>query len=94
MNLLLLLWILAASCIAFVMYGVDKWNAQRGAFRIAENKLHIIAIFGGWPGAALARQLFRHKTQKATFIWRFWVTGIMFAIWVSLAFFRIVEIPT
>jgi uncharacterized membrane protein YsdA (DUF1294 family) len=31
-------------------------------------------LFGGWPGALIAQQQFRHKTVKASFQSVFWVT--------------------
>jgi hypothetical protein len=49
------------SFLTFLSYAVDKSKAQRGAWRTQESTLHILALIAGWPGAALAQQIFRHK---------------------------------
>lgn len=60
------------SVVAFVLYGMDKHRAQTGQWRIAESTLHGVALFGGWPGAFLAQQHYRHKTKKQSFVIVFW----------------------
>lgn len=57
----------ALSTAVFIVYGMDKWAARRGGARVAETSLHLIALMGGWPGALLGQQLFRHKTSKPGF---------------------------
>lgn len=63
-----------ASTAAFFTYGMDKSAAQRGDWRIGERVLHFISFIGGWPGAYLGQQVFRHKTQKTSFLFVYWVT--------------------
>ena len=66
-------WIFAGmSSVAFVMYGLDKWAAKRDAQRTPENTLQLCALLGGWPGALLAQQVFRHKSSKRSFQVVFW----------------------
>ncbi|WP_203579178.1 DUF1294 domain-containing protein [Microbacterium hibisci] len=71
-------WLLAvyggASVVAFAAYGLDKAAARRGAGRVPEQTLLILGLVGGWPGALVAQQLFRHKTRKRTFRRAFWGT--------------------
>jgi len=55
------------SVAAFVTYGWDKRQAKRNKLRIAERKLHTMALLGGWPGALAGRAAFRHKTRKRSF---------------------------
>jgi uncharacterized membrane protein YsdA (DUF1294 family)/cold shock CspA family protein len=63
-----------ASVITFLAYAFDKSKAQRGAWRTPESTLHLFALIGGWPGAALAQQALRHKSQKKEFRIGFWFT--------------------
>jgi uncharacterized membrane protein YsdA (DUF1294 family) len=58
---------LAASCLAFVAIGRDKFAARTGRRRTPEGKLHLLSVAGGWPGTWLACYTFRHKTQKLPF---------------------------
>jgi len=65
------------SGVAFFMYGADKSAAEQGRWRTSESTLHAIALVGGWPGALVARRVFRHKTTKQPFRTIFWVTVIV-----------------
>ena len=60
------------SLFSFCQYWLDKQHAQKGRWRTPENSLHIAELAGGWPGALLAQQVFRHKTRKASFQLVFW----------------------
>lgn len=55
------------SAISFLLYGLDKRAATRGAWRTSEARLHFFEWLGGWPGGLLAQRVFRHKTRKASF---------------------------
>jgi uncharacterized membrane protein YsdA (DUF1294 family) len=71
------LWVLVSylilSLLTFVLYGIDKRNAIKELWRISEKTLQVFALLGGWPGALLAQQAFRHKTQKRSFIFVLWL---------------------
>lgn len=56
------------SAITFVVYALDKSRAARGGWRVREANLHALALLGGWPGALLAQQTFRHKRRKVGFM--------------------------
>jgi len=55
------------STIAFVMYVKDKNAAEWGSWRTQESTLHMLALLGGWPGAAIAQSFLRHKSKKISF---------------------------
>lgn len=63
----------ALSLLSFGQYWKDKNSAQQGRWRTAESTLQITALLGGWPGALLAQQVFRHKTRKLEFQLPFWL---------------------
>lgn len=65
------------SLFAYLVYALDKSAARAGAWRTAENRLHILALLGGWPGALIAQQVLRHKSRKASFRFTFWVTVVV-----------------
>jgi len=50
-----------------VIYGADKMAARKGMRRIPEVTLLVFGVVGGWPGAIMCQQIFRHKTQKQPF---------------------------
>ncbi|QPG06807.1 DUF1294 domain-containing protein [Salinimonas marina] len=55
------------SLITFIWYWRDKRASIGEKWRVPELTLHMMALLGGWPGACVAQQVFRHKTQKRTF---------------------------
>ncbi len=61
------LYLVAANVVTFFLYGLDKFKASRGAWRISERTLLTAAFVGGCAGALLGMQLFRHKTRHRTF---------------------------
>lgn len=66
-----------ASLLAFVVYTWDKSAARGGHWRTSEQTLHLIALFGGWPGALVAQRVLRHKSSKASFLGVFWATVVL-----------------
>lgn len=74
----------ALSMALFIVYGMDKWAAKRGRARVAETSLHLIALMGGWPGALLGQQVFRHKTAKPAFLrwtWAMVALNLLALVW-------------
>ncbi len=47
----------------FIIMGVDKKRAVRGAWRIPEASLFSVALLGGALGCTLGMNHFRHKTK-------------------------------
>ena len=82
-----LVCVLVMSGICFAAYGWDKRQAVVGGRRVPERTLHILAFLGGWPGAWMGQQRFRHKTKKLSFLIVFWcVAGLHVAIVGSVAY--------
>lgn len=65
------------SALAYLAYGSDKAAAIQGRRRTPERHLHLLALLGGWPGALIAQQRFRHKTAKASFQTLFWLSMVV-----------------
>lgn len=78
---------LVLSGLSFLLYLFDKMAAGRGGQRTPESSLHLLDLLGGWPGALVAQQRFRHKTIKQPFQAMFWitvvinVTGAVWLVW-------------
>lgn len=88
MNCLLLYYLAGVNLLTFSVYGIDKWKAGHGEWRIPEATLLLLAVFGGSPAALLAMRVFRHKTLHKKF--RYGVPAI-FLVQIALAgwiFFR------
>ena len=68
--------ILIWNLLVFMIYGIDKSKARKGAWRIPEKYLLSFAFLLGGFGAWLAGVTFHHKTRK----WYFktvWFLGIV-----------------
>ena len=59
------LWIylVVVNVLAFALYGIDKYKAKAGAWRIPEKTLLGIAVLGGSVGAIAGMKTFHHKTK-------------------------------
>lgn len=56
-------YILIINIIGFMLMGIDKHRAKRGAWRIPEKTLFGCALLGGSLGTTLGMYAFRHKTK-------------------------------
>ena len=65
----LLYFCLGANVLNFILMGVDKRKAKKGARRIPEKTFFLIALLGGALGAILGMYTFRHKTLHRKFTW-------------------------
>ena len=85
MLAMLVYYLITINVLTFIVYGVDKWKAHRGRWRVPEATLLGLTALGGSVGAWLAMQLFRHKTQKKKF--RYGVPVILVLQLVALLLF-------
>ena len=58
-----ILYLVIINVVGYVIMGVDKKRAIRGAWRISEASLFFTALLGGSLGCILGMQHFRHKTK-------------------------------
>ena len=65
---------LCASIVCFIAYWIDKRAARAGRWRTPEHRLLLLGLIGGWPGALLAHRWLQHKSTKASFRRKFWIT--------------------
>ena len=59
--------ILFINVVTFLVYGIDKWKAKQGSWRISEATLLILAVIGGSIGALLGMKIWHHKTMHKKF---------------------------
>lgn len=75
------------SLLTFLLYWSDKRKARVDQWRTPENVLHALEFAGGWPGALLAQQVFRHKTRKVSFQLVFWLIVMLHQVfWIDMLF--------
>lgn len=63
-----LLWLCCMSLVCFLVMGSDKQRAKRGARRVPEARLFLLALLGGGAGGLLGMYVFRHKTRHLKFV--------------------------
>jgi uncharacterized membrane protein YsdA (DUF1294 family) len=78
---------LGMSLLTFLLYWRDKRQAQMNAWRTPEKILHGAELLGGWPGALVAQQVFRHKTRKLSYQLVFWLIILLHqVVWIDRLF--------
>ncbi|CAM4089212.1 MULTISPECIES: DUF1294 domain-containing protein [Lelliottia] len=82
-----IIWLLLANVLTLMIYGVDKMAARKAWRRVPEATLLVFGVVGGWPGAIVGQQIFRHKTQKQPFKTWF-VISVIASIAVMVALYR------
>ena len=64
---MLLYYIVGVNILTFFVYGIDKWRAKKGKWRISEATLLLLAVIGGSLGAWLGMKVWHHKTMHKKF---------------------------
>ena len=67
MNQAFLYSLIVLNIVTFLVYGIDKWKAKQGSWRISEATLLILAVIGGSIGALLGMKVWHHKTMHKKF---------------------------
>ena len=60
-------YLLAVNITSFLLYGIDKYKAKKGRWRISEATLLLMAVIGGSIGAWAGMRLWHHKTMHKKF---------------------------
>ena len=60
-------YLLAVNIATFFLYGIDKYKAKKGRWRISEATLLMMAVIGGSIGAWAGMRLLHHKTMHKKF---------------------------
>lgn len=82
------MWFLLANVLTLAIYGIDKTAARKTWRRVPESTLLVFGVVGGWPGAIVGQQLFRHKTQKQPFK-TYFIVSVIVSILVTVAIYRL-----
>ncbi|MCI9221213.1 MAG: DUF1294 domain-containing protein [Lachnospiraceae bacterium] len=82
--ILAITYVFVINMTGFAVMGIDKKRAVRGAWRISEASLFLVAFLGGALGCTLGMRHFRHKTRH----WYFkYGMPAVFAVQVFLVLF-------
>ena len=60
-------YLLAVNIATFFLYGIDKYKAKKGKWRVSEATLLLMAVIGGSIGAWTGMRLWHHKTKHKKF---------------------------
>ncbi len=63
----LIIYLIIINIITFIIFGLDKYYAIKGRFRISEATLFCLCIIGGSFLGYIGMKVFRHKTKKLFF---------------------------
>lgn len=78
------------SMLTLIAFGLDKRAAIKNARRTPERTLHQMSWLGGWPGAFVAMELFRHKRRKPAFVRRVYlIAGVHVLAWLGVVAYLI-----
>ena len=83
------IYLLIVNLIGFFIMWLDKKKAQHAKWRIKENTLFLVTAIGGGIGTIAGMYIFRHKTQKAKFVFGFPAIIIIQILIVIMIIFKI-----
>lgn len=86
MDQALTVYILAVSLLTWILFGLDKWKAIHGKWRIRESTLLGLSLIGGAAGGLAGMYLFQHKIRKMRFR-----IGIPLMLLVQAALFLLIK---
>ncbi len=64
------------SLVTILVFHHDKHAEAAGAWRVHNKDLHLLELFGGWPGSLLSQLCFRHKLRNLSYQLVFWLIVI------------------
>ncbi|MFZ7945629.1 DUF1294 domain-containing protein [Neobacillus sp. 19] len=64
---MILVGFLVMNIAGLLIMGEDKKRAKKHQYRISEQTLWLVALFGGAIGTTAGMQLYRHKTKHLSF---------------------------
>ena len=64
---ILIVYFVAINVTKFLTFGIDKWKAKQGSWRVSEATLLGLAVIGGCIGALLGMRVWHHKTLHKKF---------------------------
>ncbi|QCJ43691.1 DUF1294 domain-containing protein [Bacillus sp. S3] len=65
--MMILVGFLVMNIAGLLIMGEDKKRAKKHQYRISEQTLWLVALFGGAIGTTAGMQLYRHKTKHLSF---------------------------
>lgn len=78
-------YIVVINLVSFMMFGIDKYKARRGQWRISEATQLAVAAIGGCIGAWMGMKVWHHKTLHSKF--RYGVPIMLLAHIALMAYF-------
>jgi uncharacterized membrane protein YsdA (DUF1294 family) len=63
----IILYFVLVNVVTYLAFGLDKYFAIKGMWRISEVKLLFMSFIGGSGGGFAGSRMFRHKTRKEPF---------------------------
>ena len=78
---------LVMSVLTAIAFFVDKRLAIYDMRRIPEKWLHGLELLGGWAGALLASELFKHKRQKQSYMIVLYGISLLHVLLMTMYFF-------